>query len=300
MMSSWLPPPPLYLEVDTFVDLGARGDAVADWVRFAHDTLFAPLHVEEPVARSNGAGASEWGPPRAWWSGITTESLRDGSTAVLPYGPSTLADADARLRGGDLRRLTIAVKVLDEQGYPANHLGGFHVGVDFAGAEFDGAASAVHAAASSKLLGERISSTAAAAWTAAAVEAARILDAATGYVTVDYAGPSESPYELRIGRYWLDGRREADRLLRGYFWRTFLSAGHIARLGGADALRGDRWTVEEVVPGGSILFVRLDGAPDDVPDETLRALRDMLEPVLPPPDPSYEYDGPLPLRTIEG
>jgi hypothetical protein len=136
------------------------------------------------------------------------------------------------------------------------------------------------------------------AWVALGTLAAATVGCATGYVTLDYAGPHESPYERSIDRYWLDARRECDRLLRGYYWANFLGEAHVAALGGAAALAAAPASVERLADAPGVVLARLPGSPAAVTDEALRTLRDYLRPALPPPDPTYEYEGPLPLRVV--
>jgi hypothetical protein len=50
------------------------------------------------------------------------------------------------------------------------------------------------------------------AWVAVAKSAAIALRATTGYLTIGYVGGA-SPFEQLIGRDWLDGLAESDRLV---------------------------------------------------------------------------------------
>jgi hypothetical protein len=130
-----------------------------------------------------------------------------------------------------------------------------------------------------------------------AKELAVAVEAATGYVTLDRPAGLASPFERAISADPLEARLHARELVLGYFWGTFLSGGHVERLGGANSVREEApvLRVEEL---GPITFLQLTERVDDTPEDALRALRSYLAPLLPTGPGPAPFDPFPPLRVL--
>jgi hypothetical protein len=103
----------------------------------------------------------------------------------------------------------------------------------------------------------------------------------TGGVTYDRTGPHLSPWDAW---YTMDHRSSATltrERVRGYYWWNLLTAGHLARLGGFDALLARAAAHDlEVVPLGSGAVLRFPGPITAFADDRLAAVKAVLGPVL--------------------
>lgn len=120
------------------------------------------------------------------------------------------------------------------------------------------------------------------------------LDADTGFLALDRmdAGYDFSPWEQAVGTL----NRDVSTKLWGYGWGTLLGATHVAALGGIESLRHLTWARIEQRPEGRVwLTLTRDIAALDRAD--MRALREVLAPVLPPGSrtlETYQNDPPEP------
>lgn len=109
------------------------------------------------------------------------------------------------------------------------------------------------------------------------------LDLCTGGVTYDRTGPHRSPWDAW---YTMDHRASATLTrarVRGYYWWNLLTAGHLARLGGAAALAtraAEHGLAAE--PAGPATVLRFPGPITAFDDDRLAAVKEVLTPVLIP------------------
>jgi len=139
------------------------------------------------------------------------------------------------------------------------------------------------------------------------IAAAEVTGASTGFISSDEPGPAETSYELQIDRDQDLGLAESDRWLRGVFWCTLLSQGHLDALGGIER-------VEREAPvartrrlrgrNGPLLLLQASDDLDGFDAATLAPLREFLAPVLPPPSvrpegPTRPPEPPRPTPSVE-
>jgi hypothetical protein len=120
----------------------------------------------------------------------------------------------------------------------------------------------------------------------------------TAAVTYDRTEPRRSPWDLWHGTDHDRTAPEARDRLRGYYWANLLTAGHLARLGGAAALAeaaAAAGLVAEPV-GGDAVLVRAPGPVTGFGDDQLAAMKELLSPAL-PAHPYRCYEG-YPLRIV--
>lgn len=112
------------------------------------------------------------------------------------------------------------------------------------------------------------------------LRSAQVLDADTGYLTLDRveAGELESPWERATGRS--PALRDVGTDLWGHGWGTLLSPAHLDRVGGVDALAASGLGDVVRLPGGRVWFT-LHGGVEDVTRDDVAALRKVLLPALP-------------------
>ncbi len=205
----------LSLQLNTFADLQEKGSALSECVKRAR-----PL-VERPFMRWADGRQLRFDQAFGYWIGMGGEDL-NGNEITLDWSERNWDYFVHELAGGRLRTFRFLGHFNDGLGLPESEVGGFLVEVDLAGVEFEGAAHALVVTVGRPLLGAILDPRLESSWTQEAKQAALVLDAATGFLTIDHAGPRESPYEASIGRYWLTGRRQCRELLRGYYWGNFL------------------------------------------------------------------------------
>lgn len=123
------------------------------------------------------------------------------------------------------------------------------------------------------------------------------LDLRTAAITYDRAGGHRSPYECWYGINAFDSSPITRECVRGYYWANLLTAGHLERLGGEDALRNRAAPYGFLVePAGPAVVLRAPGAITEFDDDRLAAMRELLRPAL-PPQPYVCYQG-YPLRIV--
>lgn len=130
------------------------------------------------------------------------------------------------------------------------------------------------------------------------------LDAVWGFVTCDPETlPLSTPYDEWYGIF-LDGACRAREHPRGYYWGNLLGPTHVRRLGGTPAVTAAAEAAGlqvERVPGEGGLdctLVRIGSPITAYTDDQLRAVKDLLDPVLIRNEPR-EYDpGDRPSRIL--
>jgi hypothetical protein len=283
-------PGPLYLELDTYEDLLARGDAVADWLQAARAGLIDPV-IGRPQVRLTTRVTD--GPPYGEPEGMALTLVMWTVKQRLRLLPGD-ADGWARLldqvRLGRLREVEVDLEVLDGKGIPQGVAVRLKVVardqfVDDAGPLPDHHPARVvitlwHALPRGGVISDL---------TIAAVElakqAASRLGVVTGLVTAGRGSvlPDCSPYEELVGDHPFR-RPRLDRVSRGAHWGTFLTARHLEQLGGIQALRDLRLfhRVERLAgPPGELVWVQLTPDPYQVDQAALEAMARELAPVMP-------------------
>ena len=266
-------PPSVHLEVNTHEDVTHSGDVLVSLLDEARERLLEPLRRD--LARGRTAFSEH----------VDGERL-DGEPIGSHGETSELwAPAVAQVADGKLQRLTYALQPQDPDGTPSIRAGQAQLQFVALAPEFQIDAAAVSVTVSKGLYASEIDEETQRAWVEVAKSAAIALRATTGYLTIGYVAGA-SPFEQLIGRDWLDGVAESDRLLRGYFWGNVLSARHIAALGGRDRVlaeapcaRAEDWSTAE----HELVYLQLTPDLDLVPDDALLALERYLRPVLPAP-----------------
>jgi hypothetical protein len=283
-------PGPLYVEVDTYADLLARGPAMADWLQAARAGLIDPV-IGRPQMRLTTRLTD--GPPYGQPDGMALTLVAWTVKQRLRLLPGD-ADGWARLldqvRLGRLREVEVDLEVLDGKGIPQGAAVRLKVVVrdqfvDDAGPLPDHHPARVlitlwHAAPR----GGGIPDLTMAA-VALAKQAARRLGAATGLVTASRGSvlPDRSPYEELVGDDPFR-RPRLDRVSRGAHWGTFLTTHHLQQLGGIQALRdlGLFHLVERLAgPPSELVWVQLTPDPYQVDQTVLEAMAHQLAPVMP-------------------
>jgi hypothetical protein len=129
------------------------------------------------------------------------------------------------------------------------------------------------------------------------------LDLLTGAVTYDRVQVGCSPYESWYTINVPEWAPVADTCVRGYYWANLLTAGHLDRLGGLEALRkraGDAgFALTELaarVSAAPAVLVRNPGPVTGFDDDRLARMKELLKPVL-HPKPYAVYEG-YPLRIV--
>jgi hypothetical protein len=99
---------------------------------------------------------------------------------------------------------------------------------------------------------------------------AATFDAVSGFLTADIAGllgtyaARDSPYESRSGALTYPCRR-LDEITRGMHWGNVWTAGHLAAVGGPDALcESGEFHAVEPVAGSDLWWLRLTADPDEL------------------------------------
>jgi hypothetical protein len=290
------PPPGVHLELDTFEDLGGRGEELAEWAARARERVLDPLHMATVAARNEGDGPrTEWGRPGGVFRGVETEPDLGSSGDFESDWRSALS----ALRAGSLQSFLCSLHTLDDNGYPSAMPGPAFLRVEDVGAEHDVAAWTVTLTVSRALYPAAIEPSVQHAWVDLIRGGARAFSAATGYLTVDHVDDS-SPYEQSIGRDWLDGLEESRTLLRGYYWGNILSGQHVNAVGGIERVRDEApcaFVDDFGAEPWQLVYLQLTHDLDDIPDEALRRLRDYLGPLLPTAARDFRYVG-VPLRIV--
>jgi hypothetical protein len=285
-------PGPLYLELDTYEDLLARGDAVAGWLEAARAGLIDPV-VGRPEVRLTTQVTD--GPPYGEPDGMALTLVVWTVEQRLRLLPGD-ADGWARLLGqvrlGRLREVEVDLEVLDGKGIPQGAAVRLKVVVrdqfvDDAGPLPDHHPARVlislwHAVPRGGVVPDL-----AMAAVALAKQAAGRLGAVTGLVTAGRGSvlPDCSPYEELVGDHPFH-RPRLDRVSRGAHWGTFLTARHLEPLGGIQPLRdlGLFHRVERLAgPPDELVWVQLTPDPYQVDQRLLEAMAHQLAPVMPRP-----------------
>lgn len=281
------------LQLNTFRNPREGEETFVDWAREARKLAEEPFL---PWTRDRPFGFDK---PFGYWIGLGGQDLRN-ETITLDWNEQNWDLLLGELKQGRLRNFRLLGRLQDGFRLPQDELGGILVEIDFAGLEYEDAATALVLSVGRPLFGTDLDHSTRMKWVELA-QKARDIDAVTGFLTVDHAGPYESPYEMSIDRYWLDGRRECRNWLRGYYWGNLLGPGHIERLGGFERIKNEApgEVVADLSDGrGELVYLQLSPNPDAVSDDDLSALKKFLAPVLPEPKPSAQpYEGP-PLRVV--
>jgi hypothetical protein len=283
-------PGPLYLEVDTYEDLLARGDAVADWLQVARAGLIDPV-IGQPQVRLTTRISN--GPPYGKPNGMALTVVMQTVKQHLRFLPSD-ANGWARLleqvRQGRLREVEVDLEVLDGWGIPQGATVGLKVVardqfVDDAGPLPDHHPARVlltlwHAPPHGQVVPDLTT-----AAVALAKQAASRFGAVTGFVTAGRGSAlfDCSPYEEQVGDNPFR-RPRLDRVSRGAHWGMFLTARHLEQLGGVRALRdlGLFHSVERLGgPPGELVWLQLTPDPYQVDQTALQAMARELAPVMP-------------------
>jgi hypothetical protein len=283
-------PGPLYLEVDTYEDLLARGEEVADWLQAARAGLIDPV-IGRPQVRLTTRVPD--GPPYGEPDGMALTLVMWTVKQRLRLLPGD-ADGWARLldqvRLGRLREVEVDLEVLDGKGIPQGAAVGLKVVVrdqfvDDAGPLPDHHPARVvislwHAVPRGGVVPDLTM-----AAVAFAKQAASRFGAVTGLVTAGRGSvlPDCSPYEELVGDHPFC-RPRLDQVSRGAHWGTFLTTRHLEPLGGIQPLRdlGLFHLVERLAgPPRELVWVQLTPDPYQVDQAVLEAMARELAPVMP-------------------
>jgi hypothetical protein len=130
------------------------------------------------------------------------------------------------------------------------------------------------------------------------------LELRSAAITLDRVHAGWSPWELWYGMRVNEMGPIGHEYLRGYYWWNLLTAGQLARLGGADAARraaadaGFGVSVPATLPTAAPALVVRDPRPATAFDDTaLARMKDLLAPAL-YPQPYGVYEG-YPLRIVK-
>jgi hypothetical protein len=285
-------PGALYLELDTYEDLLAQGDAVADWLQAARVGLINPV-IGQPQARLTTRLTD--GPPYGEPYGMALTLVMRTVKQHLRFLPGD-TDGWARLldqvRQGRLREVEADLEVLDGKGVPQGAAVAVGIKVvardqfiDDAGPLPDHHPARVLLTLWHALPHGQVAPDLAMAAVALAKQAASRLGAVTGLVTAGHGSvlPDCSPYEELVGDDPFR-RPRLDRVSRGAHWGTFLTARHLEQLGGTQALRdlGLFHRVERLAgPPGELVWLQLTPDPYQVDQTALQAMARQLAPVMP-------------------
>lgn len=272
----WAASPRVYLEVDSLRPVEVIRPAVVGWLDGVWQQTLAPLARALDMVTEVGVLAE---PPDRWRRVRSDRVWREAlATLATPEGKFLKLGAGEIERGltlsGDLPYREVASKLC--------------VRLSVALAKGD-----EWPALQNRLL----------AHFAAAAEAT---DASTGFIDGDEEG-AETSYEWDTNRTEKQGLAESSRWLRGVFWCTLLSRGHLDRLGGIDRVEREApaaLTRRLQSPNGPLLLLQ---ASDDLATcnrEMLAPLYEFLAPVLPPPTKSPNFpdrppEPPRPDPTVE-
>ncbi len=276
--------PSVHLEINTYTNLQERGKMVADWIEAAYWQIIVPLlgHLQRRSVER-------------YWIGLAAWSLRGAFPRLYRFHRENWEHLLNEIRAGQLKQFSLIYKVLDEEGYPS--LDSCTLQVHYLGLDFSGVAHRLVVNISRSLYGPSFTREVQQQWVDVAKQAAVVLEAVTGYITVDHAGEM-SPYEISIALNPLEAGRQLRRRLRGYYWGNFLSREHILRLGGMERIRREApcYLVEDLSEGrGERAYLQLTPDLDNFSDGALRALKEYLHSLLPPGEPR-PYS--LPLRVV--
>lgn len=273
--ADWLSPP-VYLEVDSLLPVDAIRPAVVAWVdRVYRETVVPVVEWYRMVAEVGVLGE----PPDRW------RRLRD---------EHVWTDALATLAGPEGKFLVVGAGEIEQ---------GISFGVDLQ----------IHQGASRLDIELSAGLSSGQDWPALQerllehfVAAAEAAGASTGFITTD-DDVANTPYEERMHRTQRQGWAESDRWLRGVFWCTLLSHGHLDALGGIDRVEQEAPAAQTrrlESPNGPLLLLRASEDLATCSDDALAPLYDFLAPVLPPPTrfpdiPDRAPEPPRPDPTIE-
>jgi hypothetical protein len=228
----------------------------------------------------------------AWASleacGLESKRSRHADIPVpLSHGERGWSRCIEGLRSGKFSAFEVNASLLDDEGYPDGARGGAHLGVDIRNLEFPGQASRLTVGVARKHYGGAFTPEIQQAWVDVAKRAATMFRAAYGFITLDYAGGTRTPYEEWAGLGEFVGLRECGEWVRGYYWGNFVSAEHVHRLGGLRRIEKEApcAVVEDLSQDrGELVYLQLTEDLDRFSDEDLRALKGFLTPALQAPD----------------
>jgi hypothetical protein len=276
----------LFMEIDTF-DLRHLTQELADWVDEVRNAIFLPLlaQLEFPT---NGEGATTggtaWGQPNTLLVRLVGDPAGGASTAEYEYSEKNWSLLLRRLGTGALENFALEGHVLDERGAPRQLAPSLQLQVEL-NTEYPGAASQLFIAASREFYGSRLQLEVQNRWVRIAQEAATSFHAAYGYISLDYASPTETPYERSKGRFYnVAGLRECRERLRGSYWGNLLSSQHISRLGGFARVQHDApcVLVEDLSAGrDELAYLQLTEDIEDIRETSIRDLEEYFGPLLP-------------------
>jgi hypothetical protein len=278
-------PRPLHVELDTYEDLLARGDAVADWLQAVRAGLVDPV-IARPQVRltTRLTDGPPYGEPDGMALTLVTRTVEQ-RLRFLPGDPGGWARLLDQVRQGRLREVEVGLEVLDGEGIPRGAAVRFEVVARDQFVDDGGPLPDHHPARVLITLSGAVAAELAQTAVALAKQAASRLGAVTGFVT---AGPFSrlhdcSPYEEMVGDNEFR-RPRLDRVSRGVHWGTFFSARHLELLGGVQALRdlGLFHGVERLAgPPEELVWVQLTRDPYEVDRAVLEAIGRELAPVMP-------------------
>jgi hypothetical protein len=285
-------PRPLYVELDTYEDLLARGDAVADWLQAARAGLIDPV-IGRPQVRltTRITDSPADGEPDGMALILVTWTVKQ-RLRLLPGDADGWARLLDQVRLGRLREAEADLQVLDGRGFAQGAAVRLEVVVrdqfvDDAGPLPDHHPARVVMTLWHALPRGQGNPDLTMAAVALAKQAAGRLGAVTGLVTAGRGSdlPDCSPYEELVGDDPFQ-RPRLDRVSRGAHWGSFLTARHLQQLGGIQALRdlGLFHRVERLAgPPGELVWVQLTPDPYQVDQTLLAAMARELAPVMPRP-----------------
>jgi hypothetical protein len=292
-----VPSPALYLELNVF-DAATRRAELASWIDASVRRLVEPA-VHRALLKGH---APHKALPKTDWTagesvlhrGVQAEAI-DRDVVGEDWSETAWARRRHDFQEGKLKSLMHVVRFLGEDGYPDSFRGQAYVHVTLASVEDNGVADVLAVLVSRSIYGDEVPEHQA-LWVDAFRSSAARFQASMGYLTIDY--PSwESPYEQSIGRWWLDGLRECQSLLRGYYWGNVLSRKHIETLGGIDRIRTEAPCDEVTQIGEELCYLQLTESVDEFSDEALVRLKEYFTPLLPQSEDDFDYVG-LPLRIV--
>jgi hypothetical protein len=276
--------PLLFWELDTFESIESRPGRFAEVLQSWWDRLLAP--TMERLGSNAHANLGVF--------------FRDGSRPTdLRLDNDSFEQALAAVRRGSAT-VSMSVERTDDRGFilHSDKYEGMHVRMDDETESADAAVTRMTYSVSSTLARRFEDVFSQDRIVDSFIRAGQALRAVTGYLTVDYVSDPESPYEKWSGRSFRQGLASCDEILRGYYWGNLLSEQHLKRIGGLEALNGERGSIrvtDLTSDDHQLVYVQLNQPLYDFDDAGLVGLAKVLAPALPPPPTRRFYFGP-PLR----
>jgi hypothetical protein len=228
--------PRFAFQVDTYADLFTRLDAVAGWLTRLRETFpgpatFSTISVKQRYRDLDGSDRS--------WQRVLRD-VRKGQLRQVHVSVPATGWFEVELRSSLVDEPTGPLP----NGYPAH----FAVQINRPAAP-----------ETPEQLADLLQAT------------ATTFDAVSGFLTADTTGMlgtyavNASPFESRSVALMAPPYRRLDEITRGMHWGNVWTSGHLAAVGGADALRSSgAFHRVEHIPGSDLWWLQLTDDPDDL------------------------------------